>query len=175
MARHYGCSHARDEPVDGCCGSCARSSELRVLRSLLKRNELKACFYSRIAYAPMAVKNYGFGGLTPVNFRTFAPCSLIGDFPNTVLFTHLGGSVDSIVAALDGKEALGTAPKIGLAISITGTVIILVVVGYYVRRELRDEEARMSLRVAAPRVVPPQGRAARVTREGMVDGNTRRV
>ena len=156
----------------GCCGGCARSRELQILRSLLKRNEWKACFLSRLAYAPMAVKNYGFGGATPVSFSCFMPSSLLGDFPNTVLFTHLGGSVSSIVDAVQGKEQLGVAPKVGLAISITCTAIILVVVGYYAKQQLRDEEVRMSQSIQGPTaglVVGAVGTAARPT------GYTRRV
>ena len=113
---------------------------------------MKASLLSRLAYAPMAVKNYGFGGVTPVSFRCFALCSLVGDFPNTLLFTHLGGSVSSIVDAVKGKETLGTAPKVGLVISILCTAILLLTLGYYVKRELRDEERRISIQgpVAAP-------------------------
>lgn len=147
--RHCG---GNGQSASGCCG-CARSKELRILRSLLERNEWKACFLSRLAYAPMAVKNYGFGGATPVSFWCFVPCSLVGDFPNTLLFTHLGGSVSSIVDAVQGKVPLGTAPKVGLAISITCTVVILLVVGCYVKRELRDEEARMSQSIQGPAAV----------------------
>ena len=173
----YGSNHAHEETGTGCCGGCAESKELRILRSLLERNEWKACLLSRLAYAPMAVKNYGFGGLTPVAFRCFAPSSLIGDFPNTLLFTHLGGSVSSIVDAVQGKETLGTAPKVGLAISITCTAIILLTVGYYVKRELRDEEMRISQSTQAPtaglaRV--PTGESV-FTTAVRPTGNTRRV
>lgn len=142
--------HCGGESETGCCGGCARSRELQILRSLLERNEWRACFLSRLAYAPMAVKNYGFGGATPVSFRCFVPSSLLGDFPNTLLFTHLGGSVSSIVDAVQGKEKLGTAPKVGLAISLTCTVVILLVVGSYVKKEMRGEEARISRSIQGP-------------------------
>ena len=40
------------------------------------------------------------GGFTKTKTWVFATCSLAGDFPNTLLFTHLGGSVSSLVGAV---------------------------------------------------------------------------
>jgi hypothetical protein len=174
--RHCSGMHDDGESANGCCGGCARSRELRILRSLLERNEWKACFLSRLAYAPMAVKNYGFGGVTPVSFRCFVPSSLLGDFPNTLLFTHLGGSVSSIVDAVQGKEKLGTAPKVGLVISIMCTFVILLAVGYYVKKGLRDEEARMSQSIQGPTAgVAREVTVAVVTAAAGPTGYTRRV
>eukprot|EP01043_Picozoa_sp_COSAG02_P045293 COSAG02_NODE_4126_length_5741_cov_164.845090_5_plen_176_part_00 len=163
------------ESEGGCCGGCARSRELRILRSLLERNEWKACFLSRLAYAPMAVKNYGFGGVTPVSFSCFMPSSLLGDFPNTVLFTHLGGSVSSIVDAVQGKEQLGTAPKVGLVISITCTATILLLVGYYVKNQLRDEEVRISQSIQGPTAEVAGGAVATAAARPTGYTSTRRV
>jgi hypothetical protein len=52
-------------------------SQPQIITTLLKimeENQYKATIISRLAYAPMAVKNYGFGALTPV--RPWAPIAL---------------------------------------------------------------------------------------------------
>eukprot|EP01045_Picozoa_sp_COSAG04_P002868 COSAG04_NODE_109_length_25931_cov_38.787279_23_plen_293_part_00 len=150
-----GCGGAAAEGGGCCCEEgCEQSRTLRILNSLLAENEIKATLLSRIAYAPMAVKNYGFGGFTPVSIKCFAVCSVLGDLPNTLLFTHLGGSVSSLVEALKGQESLGIAPRIGLAVSLTITALILGAVALLVRRVMRDEEVRATrgrLQEAVPR------------------------
>jgi hypothetical protein len=122
----------------------------------------------------MAVKNYGFGGFTKTKTWIFALCSLVGDFPNTLLFTHLGGSVSSLVSAVKGTEPLGTTPKVGLALSICCTVLLLIVVGSYVKKSLREHAVTVTPRqeetlgtaasVNAPAVVEVTRRAAPATR-----------
>ena len=125
----------------GCCGSAGRSRVMVILQDMVSRNPYKATLLSRIAYAPMAVKNYGFGAfLHDVPALSFAVCALVGDFPNVLLFTHLGGTVSDIADALDGKKPLGDAPKVGLAISLAVTVTCLVLLGGIARREMRAAE-----------------------------------
>ena len=111
---------------------------------MVKRNQWKATLLSRVAYAPMALKNYGFGGFTSVSGPCFCVCSLLGDLPNTVLFTHLGGSVADIADALGGKQSRGTAPKIGLAASCTITCLLVFIVALVARREIKQQENRAS-------------------------------
>ena len=116
---------------------------LHVLKQLVHKNPMTATILSRLAFAPMAVKNYGFGGFSPVPVHTFLMCVLVGDFPNTVLFTHLGGTVSDIADAIDGKTKLGVGPKIGLAISVAVTGGLVVLVTYLARREMRKQQAQL--------------------------------
>ena len=52
---------------------------LKLLQTMLQRNEAKALVLARFAYAPMPIKNYGMGALTTVGLWPFAWTCLVGD------------------------------------------------------------------------------------------------
>ncbi|KAG9399777.1 hypothetical protein AC1031_011655 [Aphanomyces cochlioides] len=112
----------------------------RALAQLMSKNELKwkLVILTRIAWMPIAIKNYGLSVL-PVSFALFFwPMLLIGAI-FTAISVSLGHSATHVTSLLAGDDGSNSPLKIVVMVVGAASAFGLVgIVGYHTRRHLEE-------------------------------------
>ena len=111
-----------------------RFKVLRMFERVMAKNAVKMVFLIRLAYMPIALKNYGLS-LFAVRRRLFILATLLCTIPECALFAYFGSSAGDIVDLLDGKYSGGPLGIATLAIGVVVALVVLFLIIYYTRKE----------------------------------------
>ncbi|EQC25703.1 hypothetical protein SDRG_16441 [Saprolegnia diclina VS20] len=111
----------------------------RALGLLLSRPDMKwkiVCL-ARVAWMPIAIKNYGLSVL-PVPFPMFFWSTLILGTPFGGISCYLGHSATEVSSLLSGKHESGYFKVILMAVGATSGLTLLCLVGYQTRKYIEE-------------------------------------
>jgi len=125
---------------------------LRTFDRVISKNATKMVFLIRLAYMPIALKNYGLSFFA-IKRRLFIISTLVCTVPETAVLAFFGSSADDILDLANGRYSGGTLGIVALAIGICFMIVVLVLIAYYTRvewkkateevqRERQDRKAR---------------------------------
>ncbi|KAG7379984.1 hypothetical protein PHYPSEUDO_007893 [Phytophthora pseudosyringae] len=116
---------------------------LQGFQSLLRKRQVLVVFLTRVAFFPIAVKNYGLSVLD-VRFPVFFAAALLTGLPFSVIWVYSGHAVENLAALLASPSASRHSTELVLLLVGAGSALLLLfVVGVYTRKyvlELAEEE-----------------------------------
>ncbi|KAE8878767.1 hypothetical protein PF003_g36987 [Phytophthora fragariae] len=118
---------------------------LQGFQSLLRRRQVLVVFLTRVAFFPIAVKNYGLSVLD-VQFPVFFAAALLTGLPFSAIWVYSGHAVENLTALLASPAASRHSTEMALLLVGAGSALLLLfVVGIYTRQYvlgLAEEEKR---------------------------------
>ncbi|EGZ16658.1 hypothetical protein PHYSODRAFT_360349 [Phytophthora sojae] len=118
---------------------------LQGFQSLLRKRQVLVVFLTRVAFFPIAVKNYGLSVLD-VQFPVFFAAALLTGLPFSVIWVYSGHAVENFTALLASPTASRHSTEMVLLLVGAGSALLLLaVVGIYTRKYvlgLAEEEKR---------------------------------
>jgi uncharacterized membrane protein YdjX (TVP38/TMEM64 family) len=128
----------------------ARYPIIEALEESVENKPIAMILLTRLAFIPMAVKNYGISVIRSVPFNKFTLCTIIGSIPFTLVWSYFGSASQDLVN-LAGSEGTGSkkdkALRIAmLVIGILAALVFVFVVRHYTKKHI----ARLSRPSSAP-------------------------
>ncbi|OWY96302.1 ABC transporter [Phytophthora megakarya] len=116
---------------------------LQGFQRLLRKRQILVVFLTRVAFFPIAVKNYGLSVLD-VRFPVYFAAALLTGLPFSVIWVYSGHAVENFSALLASPATSRHSTEMVLLLIGTGSALLLLfVVGIYTRKyvlELAQEE-----------------------------------
>lgn len=107
---------------------------LQGLQSLLRKRQVLLVFLTRVAFFPIAIKNYGLSVLD-VQFQVFFAAALLTGLPFSLIWVCSGHAVENLAALLTNPSASRHSTELVLLLVGAGSALLLmVVVGCYTRK-----------------------------------------
>ncbi|CAH0492173.1 unnamed protein product [Peronospora farinosa] len=124
---------------------------LQGFQSLLRRRQVLVVFLTRVAFFPIAVKNYGLSVLD-VTFRVYFAAALLTGLPFSAIWVYSGHAVENFTTLLASPTASRHSTEMVLLLVGAGSALLLLgVVGLYTRKYvlgLAEEEKKIGLAAA---------------------------
>ncbi|CAI5731353.1 unnamed protein product [Peronospora destructor] len=121
---------------------------LQGFQSLLRRRQVLVVFLTRVAFFPIAVKNYGLSVLD-VTFHVYFAAALLTGLPFSAIWVYSGHAVENFTALLASPTASRHSTEMVLLLVGAGSALLLLgVVGLYTRKYvlgLAEEEKKIGL------------------------------
>lgn len=124
---------------------------LRAMEAAIARQGWFVVLLMQSAFVPMWVKNYGLSVIAAINTRTFALTCFLAGFPYTVALGYVGSTARNLIGVLRGEGSVGYAQKIVIGVGIAALALCIVLIGWYVRRSLRDLDMQDRRESSVPR------------------------
>ncbi|CEG36628.1 atp-binding cassette superfamily [Plasmopara halstedii] len=116
---------------------------LQGFQSLLRKRQILIVFLTRVAFFPIAIKNYGLSVLD-VRFSVYFAAALLTGLPFSFIWVYSGHAVENVAALLVSPTASRHSTEgILLLVGAGSALLLLFMVGYYSRKyvlELAKEE-----------------------------------
>jgi uncharacterized membrane protein YdjX (TVP38/TMEM64 family) len=116
---------------------------LQGFQSLLRKRQVVVVFLTRVAFFPIAVKNYGLSVLD-VRFPVFFAAALFTGLPFSVIWVYSGHAVENFAALLTNPGSSRHSTEVVLLlVGAASALLLLFVVGIYTRKyvlKLAEEE-----------------------------------
>ncbi|GMF38673.1 unnamed protein product [Phytophthora lilii] len=125
---------------------------LQGFQSLLRKRQVLLVFLTRVAFFPIAVKNYGLSVLD-VRFPVFFAAALLTGLPFSVIWVYSGHAVENLAALLASPAASRHSTEMVLLLVGAGSALLLLfVVGVYTRKYVLGlaEEEKEAATAAEP-------------------------
>ena len=116
---------------------------LRGFQSLLRKRQILVVFLTRVAFFPIAIKNYGLSVLD-VTFPVYFAAALLTGLPFSTIWVYSGLAVENVATLLASPSTSGHETEMIVLVVGAGSALLLVgVVGIYTRKyvlEMAQEE-----------------------------------
>ena len=116
---------------------------LRGFQTLLRKRQILVVFLTRVAFFPIAVKNYGLSVLD-VAFPVYFAAALLTGLPFSAIWVYSGHAVENVATLLASPTTSGHGTEMIVLIVGAGSALLLLgVVGIYTRHyvlEMAKEE-----------------------------------
>ncbi|DAZ93727.1 TPA: hypothetical protein N0F65_009653 [Lagenidium giganteum] len=108
----------------------------RAFRSLLRKKQVLLVFLTRIAFFPIAMKNYGLSVLE-VSFPVFFSAALLTGLPFSLIWVYSGHAAQHLTTLLAHGESLAGSTQIAmLVVGALSALGLLCFIGVYTRRHI---------------------------------------
>lgn len=108
----------------------------KVFRSLLRKRQVMIVFLTRIAFFPIAFKNYGLSVLD-VSFTVFFIATLLTGLPFSILWVYSGNAAQHLKSLLSNPmTSTHETEVILLVIGATSALLLFLMIGFYTRNHL---------------------------------------
>ncbi|KAF4325099.1 hypothetical protein BBO99_00000537 [Phytophthora kernoviae] len=136
---------------------------LQGFQSLLRKRQVLVVFLTRVAFFPIAIKNYGLSVLD-VQFPVYFAAALLTGLPFSAIWVYTGQAVESFTALLASPAASRHSTEMILLLVGAGSALLLLfLVGCYTRKyvlTLAEEEKAAELTAATPTAARSQAMAS---------------
>ncbi|KAG7400638.1 hypothetical protein PHYBOEH_004905 [Phytophthora boehmeriae] len=126
---------------------------LQGFQSLLRKRQVLVVFLTRVAFFPIAVKNYGLSVLD-VQFPVYFAAALLTGLPFSAIWVYSGQAVENFTALLASPAASRHSTEMILLLVGAGSALLLLfLVGCYTRKyvlDLAEEEKCAEVPAATP-------------------------
>lgn len=126
---------------------------LQGFQSLLRKRQVLVVFLTRVAFFPIALKNYGLSVLD-VTFPVYFAAALLTGLPFSAIWVYSGHAVENLTALLASpKASRHSTEMILLLVGAASALLLLGVVGLYTRKYvlgLAEEEKEAGTAAATP-------------------------
>ncbi|KAG3048680.1 hypothetical protein PC121_g19345 [Phytophthora cactorum] len=111
---------------------------LQGFQSLLRKRQILVVFLTRVAFFPIAIKNYGLSVLD-VRFPVYFAAALLTGLPFSFIWVYSGHAVENFTALLTSPTASRHSTEMILLLVGAGSALLLLfVVGLYTRKYVLD-------------------------------------
>ncbi|KAL3660249.1 hypothetical protein V7S43_014779 [Phytophthora oleae] len=111
---------------------------LQGFQSLLRKRQILVVFLTRVAFFPIAIKNYGLSVLD-VRFPVYFAAALLTGLPFSVIWVYSGHAVENFTTLLASPTASRNSTELILLLVGAGSALLLLfVVGFYTRKYVLD-------------------------------------
>lgn len=118
----------------------------RAFRLLVRKKQVLIVFLTRIAFFPIAIKNYGLSVLD-VSFVVYFSAALTTGLPFSVLWVYSGNSAEYLTSLLSEGHGHNTTKAIVLIVGASSALLLLIIIGYSTRKhvlKLAHEEEELA-------------------------------
>ncbi|CAH0481996.1 unnamed protein product [Peronospora belbahrii] len=126
---------------------------LQGFQSLLRKRQVLVVFLTRVAFFPIAVKNYGLSVLD-VTFHVYFAAALLTGLPFSAIWVYSGHAVENFTVLLATPTASRHRTEmVLLLVGVGSALLLLAVVGLYTRKYvlgLAEKENETGIATAAP-------------------------
>ncbi|TMW58547.1 hypothetical protein Poli38472_010106 [Pythium oligandrum] len=143
----------------------------KAFQSLLRKRQVLVVFLTRIAFFPIAMKNYGLSVLD-VRFMVYFMAALITGIPFSIIWVYSGHAAQHLTTLLSDSKANHQTEVILLVVGAGSALLLLFFVGYYTRKHIlamAEEETAVEEQAATQEnesaAMMEEDAAARVLRE----------
>jgi uncharacterized membrane protein YdjX (TVP38/TMEM64 family) len=116
----------------------ARYPIIQAMEESIIEKPMTVIFLTRIAFIPMAVKNYGISIIRSVPLGKFTLCTVVGSIPFTLVWSYFGSASEGLIALSGSQETKSQkALKISLlVIGILAAILFVLVVRHYTKKHI---------------------------------------
>jgi uncharacterized membrane protein YdjX (TVP38/TMEM64 family) len=107
----------------------------QAFQSLLRRRQVLIVFLTRIAFFPIAMKNYGLSVLD-VSFGVYFAAALLTGLPFSVVWVYSGNAAQHLTSLLSGDSSKSKTEAIFLVVGAASALLLLAFVGVYTRKHI---------------------------------------
>lgn len=120
----------------------------KAFQSLLLKRQVLIVFLTRVAFFPIAIKNYGLSVLE-VKFAVYFAAALLTGLPFSVIWVYSGHAAQHLTALLSSRNSHHSTEIVVLIVGALSALSLLFVIGFYTRKHIMALAAEENAAVAA--------------------------
>jgi len=103
----------------------------------IRNNGFKITVLFRFTPIPLGIQNALFA-VCGIPYRVFIVATVIGMFPEALLWCYLGHTAQTLTDVLNNKTSFGTAQQILVSVEVIAVILLGSIIIYFVRKSVRE-------------------------------------